>query len=510
MRICFYFVLFFTAKCLNFCCEECCEDCCCDWWNNLWEDCYKESNEEEEKKKKDDYLNNHDYLNDHVEKTKQKILQDREENEKQKEEFEKQKEELKNKIRRYLNHIKNNVENINNKFGEDNSTKEELFNQISKINELTENFKEDEYFERNSIENIQKDLENLQDLCRKAGIISLDVFYEKNEKWGKFLEENGIHEEYKDEKDITEDIFSLDNTLEKLKNNFGTYLLEIFKTRLYPEEENKDKYKYKNEFMKFYSEYNIGNLKDIWYGDYLQDFYEKIFQKVKSNKLNDQNEKQAFEIYKKELLQEQHRYLVYALLTDGNEDKIIEKIYEQIECNIFRDEPRLKDNIIPPLIGSFKNNIVEIIKDSFQEQLNVNKNFQKNKSEEIKEKALNNYNEAIENLDGEKVEKFELTFFNRYDKIGSNFFPKEAKLSVLFDYVLSKGRDFYAKDDHDNVDEKTSYITYEKEKGKIELTTLANFGDSLNDAIKDNENITIGKFYEKKIRQVVILFKSDN
>lgn len=489
MLICFYFVLFFIAKCLNFCCEECCGDCCCDWWNNFWEDCHKQRRI----RKKDDYLN------DYKEKQEKMYLQN-------KEKKRKQKEELKNKIRKYLSNIKNEVKKINYNFGNENSLKAEISDQIFRINELIKNFQEDEYFNTNSIEKIQKDLRELRDFCSKAKIITFDDFYKKNEEWKNFLENNRIQEEYEEGKNITPEIFSLENTLEKLKNNFGTYLLEIFKTRLYPVDENEDKYKYKNEFMEFYKEYNIGSLKDIWDEEYLQDFYEKIFQKVKCDRL-DYNEEQAIESYKEGLLQEEHLYLGYALLTDGDEAKIIEEIHGQIRCAIFTQAAKLKDTIIPPLINSFKHNIVEIIKDSFQEQLNVNKNFQKNKSEEIKEKAFNKYKEAIKNLNGGK--KIELTFFTSYqDEIGSDFFPKEAKLSVLFDYVLSKGRDFYAKDDNDNVDEKTPYLTYEKEKGRIELKAEASlWGDSLNMA---NENITIEKFYEKNKPQVFIFFKSDN
>ena len=133
MRICFYFVLFFIAKCLNFCCEECCGDCCCDWWNNLWEDCYKKSNKEE------------DCLNDYRKGQERMYLQNIEE-------IRKQKEELKNKIRQYLSHIKNDVENIKRNIGEKNSIKEENLKQFSKINELIENFQNDNYFVRNSIE----------------------------------------------------------------------------------------------------------------------------------------------------------------------------------------------------------------------------------------------------------------------------------------------------------------------------------------------------------------------
>ena len=493
MRICFYFVLFFTAKSLNFYCKECCGDCCCDWWNNFCKDCYKKSNKEEEKD---------DYLNDYREVQRRKYLQNIEKKGKQKEE-------LKNKIRKYLSNIKNEVGKINYNFGNENSLKAEISDQIFRINELIENFQEDEYFNTNSIEKIQKDLKELQDFCSKAKIITFDDFYKKNEEWENFLENNRIQEEYEEEKNITQENFSLDNTLEKLKNNFGTYLLEIFKTRLFPMNKNEDKYKYKNEFMNFYTEYNIGSLKDIWDREYLQDFYEKIFQKVKSNKLEDPNEKQTFEIYKEGLLQEQHLYLGYALLTDGDEAKIIEKIHGQIECAIFQDADRLKNNIIPPLINSFKHNIVEIIKDSFQEQLNVNKNFQKNNSEKIKKLALNKYNEAIENLKGKIIK---LKFYNSYNKeMETHTFFKNCKLYVLFDYVLSKGREFYASDDEGKfVDEELGYVNYEDEKGKLELKIAqGKWADSLNKEINQNENITIGEFYEKQSPKVFMFFKKE-
>lgn len=494
MRICFLFCFIFTAKCLNFCCQECCDDCCCDWWNNLWEDCYKESNEEEEKKKKDDYLNNHDYLNDHVEKTKQKILQDREENEKQKEEIVEQKEELKNKIREYLSHIENYVETINNNFERDNSVKKELLNQITRINELIKNFKDDNYFVRNSIEIIRKDWEDLQGLCSKAGIINFDDFYKKNEEWERFLEENGIHKQYEEEKIINQENFSLENTLVKLRNNFGTYLLEIFKTRLFPTNENGDKYK--NEIMAFYEKYNIATWISFLTEESFNTFYENIC-KMTSYELDPDINEQC----RKLLLDD--KYLGFALLSNGDENQILDVFCDKINSLLYN-----KKDIIGTFICCFKRNIVEAIKKSINQNLEIENDLKKNNSENIKNTALGEYNKAIENLNGEKIK---LTFYNSYqDEIGSDFFPKEAKLSVLFDYVLSKGRDFYAKDDNDNVDEKIPYLTYEKEKGKIELTTIAKFGDSLNDAIKNNENITIGKFYEKKIRQVVIFFKSDN
>ena len=487
MRICFYFVLFFTAKSLNFCCEECCGDCCCDWWYNLLEDCYKKSNKEEEKKKDD-------FWNDYREEQKEKELRHREEIEKQKEEIEKQKEELKNKIREYLSNIENQVENIKRNLGEDKSTKEGLFNQISKINELIENFKDDNYFVRNSIEKIRKDLKELQDLCSKAGIINFDDFYKKNEEWERFLEENGIHKQYEEEKIITPEKFSLDNTLEKLKNNFGTYLLEIFKTRLFPTDKNEDKYK--NEFMAFYEKYNIATWISFLTEESFNTFYENIC-KMTSYELDPDINEQC----RKLLLDD--KYLGFALLSNGDENQILDVFCDKINSLLYN-----KKDIIGTFICCFKRNIVEAIKKSINQNLEIENDLKKNNSENIKNTALGEYNKAIENLNGEKIK---LTFYNSYqDEIGSDFFPKEAKLSVLFDYVLSKGRDFYAKDDNDNVDEKIPYLTYEKEKGKIELTTIAKFGDSLNDAIKNNENITIGKFYEKKIRQVVIFFKSDN
>ena len=489
MRIYFYFVLFFMAKCLNFCCEECCGDCCCDWWYNLWEDCYKKSNKEE------------DCLNDYRKGQERMYLQNIEE-------IRKQKEELKNKIRQYLSHIKNDVENINLNFGRDNSVKKDLLNQITRINELIENFKEDEYFERNSIEKIQGDLGDLQDLCRKAGIISLDVFYKENEKWKKFLNENNIQEKYVEEKNITQEKFSLGNTLVKLENNFGTYLLEIFKTRLYPTNKNGDKYK--NEFMKFYSDYQIDVFKNtLIIEDFFPDFCRQILQKVKLDYNDDENKNIALNIYKNALCEENYLYLGYALLTDGDESSISDEINGKIKCNIFTDANRLKEEIISPLINSFKHNIVEIIKDSLQEQLNVNKNLQKNKSEEIKKIASNNYNEAIKNLN---VEKIKLTFYNSYNKeMKIKSFFKDCKLSVLFDYVLSKGRKFYASNEERKiVEDKLGYVSYEDEKGKLELKTALTWGgESLNNAINEKQDITIGEFYEKRFPNVYMFFKKD-
>lgn len=478
MRIYFYFVLFFMAKCLNFCCEECCGDCCCDWWYNLWEDCYKKSNKEE------------DCLNDYRKGQERMYLQNIEE-------IRKQKEELKNKIRQYLSHIKNDVENIKRNIGEKNSIKEENLKQFSKINELIENFQNDNYFVRNSIEQIQKDWEDLQGLCSKAGIINFDNFYKKNEEWKKFLNENNIQEKYVEEKNITPEFFSLGNTLVKLKNNFGTYLLEIFKARLYPVDENEDKYKYKNEFMEFYKEYNIAAWISSLTEELFTPFYKKICE-MTSGGLHNDIDKQCRNLL---LI---NKSLGFALLSDGDENQILNVLDNNIN---FVDNMQRK--LIANFIDHFKRNIVEAIKKSINENLEIENDLKKNNSENIKKIAFGEYNKAIKDLNGEKIK---LTFVTSYqDEIGSDFFPKEAKLSVLFDYVLSKGRDFYAKDDNGNVDEKTPYLTYEKEKGRIELKIAqSKWADSLNEKINQKENITIGEFYAKNKRQVFIFFKSDN
>ena len=382
------------------------------------------------------------------------------------------------------------MENIKRNLGEDKSTKEGLFNQISKINELIENFKDDNYFVRNSIEKIRKDLKELQDLCSKAGIINFDDFYKKNEEWERFLEENGIHKQYVEEQNITEDNFSLENTLEKLRNNFGTYLLEIFKTRLFPTDKNEDKYK--NEFMAFYEKYNIATWISFLTEESFNTFYENIC-KMTSYELDPDINEQC----RKLLLDD--KYLGFALLSNGDENQILDVFCDKIVSYLYN-----KKDIIGTFICCFKRNIVEVIKKSINQNLEIENDLKKNNSENIKNTASRKYNEAIENLKGEKIK---LTFFNHYqNEIASDFFPKEAKLSVLFDYVLSKGRDFYAKDDNDNVDKKTPYLTYEKEKKRIELKTAANWGDSLKEAIDINKDITIGKFYEKQPHNVYMFF----
>ena len=90
-------------------------------------------------------------------------------------------------------------------------------------------------------------------------------------------------------------------------------------------------------------------------------------------------------------------------------------------------------------------------------------------------------------------------------------FFKDCKLSVLFDYVLSKGRKFYASNEERKiVEDKLGYVSYEDEKGKLELKTAqGNWGDSLNKKINQNENITIGEFYEKQFPNVFMFFKKE-
>ena len=476
MLIYFYFVLFFIAKCLNFCCEECCGDCCCDWWYNLWEDCYKKSNKEE------------DCLNDYRKGQERMYLQNIEE-------IRKQKEELKNKIRQYLSHIKNDVENIKRNIGEKNSIKEENLKQFSKINELIENFQNDNYFVRNSIEQIQKDWEDLQGLCSNAGIIKFDDFYKKNEEWKKFLEYNGIQEQYEEEKIINQENFSLENTLVKLRNNFGTYLLEIFKTRLFPTNENGDKYK--NEIMAFYEKYNIATWISFLTEESFNTFYENIC-KMTSGGLN-----KDIDVNCRNLLLI-NKSLGFALLSDGDENQILNVFYNNID---FVDN--MQQKLIANFIDHFKRNIVTAIKESINQNLEIENDLKKNNSENIKKIAFNNYNEAIKNLN---VEKIKLTFYNSYNKkMKIKSFFKDCKLSVLFDYVLSKGRKFYASNEERKiVEDKLGYVSYEDEKGKLELKTAqGNWGDSLNKKINQNENITIGEFYEKQFPNVFMFFKKE-
>ena len=476
MRICFYFVLFFTAKSLNFCCEECCGDCCCDWWNNLWEDCYKKSNKEE------------DCLNDYRKGQERMYLQNIEE-------IRKQKEELKNKIRQYLSHIKNDVENIKRNIGEKNSIKEENLKQFSKINELIENFQNDNYFVRNSIEQIQKDWEDLQGLCSNAGIIKFDDFYKKNEEWKKFLEYNGIQEQYEEEKIINQENFSLENTLVKLRNNFGTYLLEIFKTRLFPTNENGDKYK--NEIMAFYEKYNIATWISFLTEESFNTFYENIC-KMTSYELDPDINEQC----RKLLLDD--KYLGFALLSNGDENQILDVFCDKIDSYLYN-----KKDIIGTFICCFKRNINAKKYKAKQKLLEIENDLKKNNSENIKKIAFNNYNEAIKNLN---VEKIKLTFYNSYNKkMKIKSFFKDCKLSVLFDYVLSKGRKFYASNEERKiVEDKLGYVSYEDEKGKLELKTAqGNWGDSLNKKINQNENITIGEFYEKQFPNVFMFFKKE-
>ena len=486
MLICFYFVLFFIAKCLSFCYGECCGDCC-ECWDDFWEDCLKKSNKEEEKEEK-----NNDWLKYYKEQQEEKNRENIKKIREQEEKIREQKGELENKIKKYLSYIKNQVENISNNVTKDDNCNKGILDRVHRINELINNFQEDEYFNTNSITQIQDDLRELQDLCSKADIIIFDVFYEKNEEWEKFLKDNGIQEEYKEEQNITLEIFSLENTLGKLRGNFGTYLLEIFKTRLFPTNKNGDKYK--NEFMVFYKEYNIAAWINSLTEESFNSFYEKIC-KMTSNGL----EKDINEECRKLLLTD--KYLGFALLSDGHETQIFNAF-----CSNINSLTNQKDALISLFIDNFKRTIVEVIKTSIDQNLKIENDLKKNNSEKIKEKARVEYNKAIKGLDGDEIE---LTFYNIEGKYEPHTFFKGCKLSVLFDFVLSKGRELYYSDENgDILDEKLGYISYENEKGRLELKTAQGIGaDSLNKEINNNENITIGAFYEKLSPNVYMFFQ---
>ena len=70
---------------------------------------------------------------------------------------------------------------------------------------------------------------------------------------------------------------------------------------------------------------------------------------------------------------------------------------------------------------------------------------------------------------------------------------------------------FDNSDDEENiVNEELGCVNYEDEKGKLELKTAqGNWGDSLNKKINQNENITIGEFYEKQFPNVFMFFKKE-
>lgn len=139
------------------------------------------------------------------------------------------------------------------------------------------------------------------------------------------------------------------------------------------------------------------------------------------------------------MLKDENTFLIYALLTNGKEQNISNKILKEIECKILSDEER-KEDVIENLIDTFKRKIIKTIKETANNR-KIEKGINLNTKKGIKQQAQENYNTAIANHNEGKIT---LSFYDAYNTEKAKLeIAKDVKLSALFDYVLSKGREFY-------------------------------------------------------------------
>lgn len=335
--------------------------------------------------------------------------------------------------------------------------------------------------------------------------------YKKEGNKNKKEDDDDEEEIYKEEKNITQDNFTLEKTLEKLKNNWKTYLLEIFRTRLYL---LNAKEKYENAFQDFCENYSPKTFFESLTGDMFIEFYKKVLDNCKLIYEGGNYDSRALQEYKNGLLKKDNTFLIYALLTDGDEKNIYNKIFNNIECTMYSDKG-FKENIIGYLIDAFKRQIIETIKEKRKEEIKRCLN----KKDEIKKQAQKNYNVAIA---GHNEGKITLSFYDQYnlnDVKGELKIAKNVKLSALFNYVLSQGRTLYYfnPDYNKKVEEEEigddeiknyTYVSYDDEKARLVLKDSYSrlVAKILNNAINDNNNITIGGFYNGDKGNVYIFF----
>lgn len=335
--------------------------------------------------------------------------------------------------------------------------------------------------------------------------------YKKEGNKNKKEDDDDEEEIYKEEKNITQDNFTLEKTLEKLKNNWKTYLLEIFRTRLYL---LNAKEKYENAFQDFCENYSPKTFFESLTGDMFIEFYKKVLDNCKLIYEGGNYDSRALQEYKNGLLKKENTFLIYALLTDGDEKNIYNKIFNNIECTMYSDKG-FKENIIGYLIDAFKRQIIETIKEKRKEGIKRCLN----KKDEIKKQAQKNYNVAIA---GHNEGKITLSFYDQYnlnDVKGELKIAKNVKLSALFNYVLSQGRTLYYfnPDYNKKVEEEEigddeinghPYVSYEDEKARLVLKDSFFPGgvEIRKDEINDNNNITIGGFYNGDKGNVYIFF----
>jgi len=386
------------------------------------------------------------------------------------------------------------------------------------------------YFSFFSFKNFMKGCGEVCDCCPDCCKKYWNKYFNKNKQEREIIqEEEEEKENYKEEKNITPKNFTPDKTLKKLKTNWKTYLLVIFKTRLFPHNSNNGDI-YEKRFQDFCKKYYPKTFFEFLTEETFVDFSKKVLDNCKfENEIGVDNslniyDVSAFNEYKDGLLEAENKFLIYALLTDGDEKNICNKILEKIRCTIYNDEG-IKMGIIGNLIDIFKRQIIETIKGEVIENRKIEERIYLDIKERIKQQAQENYNAAI---DGHNEGKITLHFYDAYNvrKVkGDLEIAKNVKLSALFDYVLYNGRTFYyfnaeenqeEKDDviEDDIKKDNIYASYDDEKARLVLkdnySPLVGVIKILNNEIKKDENITIWGFYKSNEGKVYMFFDNKN
>lgn len=242
------------------------------------------------------------------------------------------------------------------------------------------------YFSFFSFKNVMKGCNEFCDCCPDCCKKYWKKYFNKNKSGTEIInqEENNEEENNNEEKNITPENFDLNKTFEKLKNNWEKYLLEIFQTRLFPpNRDNKDKYK--KEFQDFCDQYSTKVFFESLTKDTFIEFSKKVLNDCESNYDEERDyNKIAFQEYTQGLLKNENTFLIYALLTNGDENNISNKIFNNITCETYSFHEDSKKSVISNLIDIFKRQIIETIKNEVNKNKKIEQEIISEKKEKIK------------------------------------------------------------------------------------------------------------------------------
>ena len=103
------------------------------------------------------------------------------------------------------------------------------------------------------------------------------------------------------------------------------------------------------------------------------------------------------------MLKDENIFLIYTLLTNGDENNISNKIFNNITCKTYSFHEDSKKSVISNLIDIFKRQIIETIKNEVNNNKKIEQEIISEKKEKIKQEAQKKYEAAIANHNEEKI-----------------------------------------------------------------------------------------------------------